>query len=1257
MTLQASSKRHPHNLVLCYHGCVRTRADVLTFREHIGDWIAQIRHLLRAGYTFVSPSQYLDWYNGDWNPPGPIACCHIDDGLADIWPACDWMAERSIPFGLAVIGRRQRKHEPEDGFAGWPMLRGYVDAGHAELLNHTFNMHHLAPVVKGGAIQTGPIMDSPAWTDTGDYVYIAPGDTRETWDFSHVDTGTLGFPLYGSDPFDGFATPITSTLRVVPKWTGTVQVLRFWQALGRPYGGGYSAQVEVRLDGTLVWSGTIEPVQYPTRRQWVEREMFWLTLDTPHAVAAGTPLEIEFKTLNAGPAVCLIYLVPDFSGDFEAETTCRALSQYAEPVPADVWPLITDFPAGYPWPGRAAIVLASGSGAAASDAQYEAYVGADLTANNAAIQTWLRAEWSIHAQAYAGDDTTLGTAELAGSHIGGAPIDIAIPFDCPATHTAEVVRWRNAGPQYDERYANLIDISIGASSGGPWTFLARYASRWRHYKWEEADIPPTALTGGVRYWLRFESRVPNPWGRPAVQRVLIDSVQDIVEGDAWPDGVHAYLETMSAAPSAADAPTQMIYPFGAFADRGQGSIVTSGVAEVSLPLQAALTAAGCDLGCTIYPARYERDDGTFREPGARYSRFTLGRQLIYGTAPPATTLDSIDAYAGIKFADVEHGGVRWQTSVEPDPAGNATVRHCAAALDFVAFDAWFANGAGGIARGALNDGGTYLEYEPTAGTYTPGETITEAGSGATAVLTWAEPAIGAMRVSAVSGIWTGGATITGVSSGATGVGQVPGPRAYADDKTWLQSRGVRCLLILNNNLGTGEPDPDIGSHVVNNPATYIPQIVAIAVDDGWDGITMNLEAVPAADRAAATAFFQQLASAMHAAGKLLHATAPATTGTDYDADWWCGWCDHDALARVCDAVKVLTYTESGPGTEPGSASPTWHFEATLAYLRVHVFAPFWPRLMIGARCFGHIWNALPDIDDAEYCTYAEAIAEGMLAAAEIVESDGEAYWTATNATGTRTCWFGTPHTVRRSVEAAARSGFGGVGIWKADDGDLYEYWPQWPQIGIEQMTSFSEERFPDDWAWFAVGAPAFKTLITEGDNAAESRVGINENGKRRYQLSRTLHNQTEVDWFIAFWQLRGGNRQGFRLRDWRDYKALNQALGVGTGAQTGFQLRKRYGNNDPVTGASSEFYRTIAKPKPGTVAVYLDGVAQPSGWTVSTTTGLVSFASAPGVGVIVSADCEFDVPVRFDNDEAPVQFDPEFGLTSLSGLRFREVPA
>jgi uncharacterized protein (TIGR02217 family) len=64
--------------------------------------------------------------------------------------------------------------------------------------------------------------------------------------------------------------------------------------------------------------------------------------------------------------------------------------------------------------------------------------------------------------------------------------------------------------------------------------------------------------------------------------------------------------------------------------------------------------------------------------------------------------------------------------------------------------------------------------------------------------------------------------------------------------------------------------------------------------------------------------------------------------------------------------------------------------------------------------------------------------------------------------------------------------------------------------------------------------------------------------------------------------------------------------------------------------------RTITKPVAGTLKVHLDGIEQASGWLVDTTTGLVTFSTAPALDVDVTADFEFDVPVRFDTDHMAV---------------------
>jgi uncharacterized protein (TIGR02217 family) len=65
-------------------------------------------------------------------------------------------------------------------------------------------------------------------------------------------------------------------------------------------------------------------------------------------------------------------------------------------------------------------------------------------------------------------------------------------------------------------------------------------------------------------------------------------------------------------------------------------------------------------------------------------------------------------------------------------------------------------------------------------------------------------------------------------------------------------------------------------------------------------------------------------------------------------------------------------------------------------------------------------------------------------------------------------------------------------------------------------------------------------------------------------------------------------------------------------------------------------------------------VEQLSGWLVSTTTGLVTFATPPPAGVAATAGFEFDVPVRFDSDALEVTLDLE-RLGSITSIPLVEI--
>jgi uncharacterized protein (TIGR02217 family) len=155
------------------------------------------------------------------------------------------------------------------------------------------------------------------------------------------------------------------------------------------------------------------------------------------------------------------------------------------------------------------------------------------------------------------------------------------------------------------------------------------------------------------------------------------------------------------------------------------------------------------------------------------------------------------------------------------------------------------------------------------------------------------------------------------------------------------------------------------------------------------------------------------------------------------------------------------------------------------------------------------------------------------------------------------------------------------------------------------------------------------------DHGGGDRIGAREAQRQlvargRWDVASGLKKQAQIDELIAFFRARRGKAYGFRFKDWTDYKATGQLLGTGDDALIQFQLVKHYPSGSVIE------VRTITKPVAGTVKIYLDGIEQLSGWSVDTTTGLVTFGTPPALGIEVTADFEFDVPVRFDTDHMAV---------------------
>ncbi len=182
---------------------------------------------------------------------------------------------------------------------------------------------------------------------------------------------------------------------------------------------------------------------------------------------------------------------------------------------------------------------------------------------------------------------------------------------------------------------------------------------------------------------------------------------------------------------------------------------------------------------------------------------------------------------------------------------------------------------------------------------------------------------------------------------------------------------------------------------------------------------------------------------------------------------------------------------------------------------------------------------------------------------------------------------------------------------------------------------FHDILFPLNIALSSTAGPEFSTDVTETAGGWEKRNQNWAGARLRFNVASGVKTRADYEAVLAFFYGRAGRANGFRFRDWSDNGSGDvdatpahddQVIGIGDGANQFFQLVKSY-MSGPVT-----YVRRISRPVAGTVLVGLGGVNQPSGWTVDTTTGLITFAVPPAAGIAVSAGYRFDVPARFDID-------------------------
>jgi uncharacterized protein (TIGR02217 family) len=161
---------------------------------------------------------------------------------------------------------------------------------------------------------------------------------------------------------------------------------------------------------------------------------------------------------------------------------------------------------------------------------------------------------------------------------------------------------------------------------------------------------------------------------------------------------------------------------------------------------------------------------------------------------------------------------------------------------------------------------------------------------------------------------------------------------------------------------------------------------------------------------------------------------------------------------------------------------------------------------------------------------------------------------------------------------------------------------------------------------------------------------IRSSAQRRWQQRRqTLHrpfytfdltsenlNQSQIETLNDFYLVHEYQDQddddAFLLRDPKDNERTNENIGVGDNSETQFTIKANY------TFGSKSVEVVQGHIVNGTETIYLNGSeVSTSDYVINYTTGLVTFDTAPGNGVQVTADYEFRRKCIFQEENLGIE--------------------
>lgn len=260
-------------------------------------------------------------------------------------------------------------------------------------------------------------------------------------------------------------------------------------------------------------------------------------------------------------------------------------------------------------------------------------------------------------------------------------------------------------------------------------------------------------------------------------------------------------------------------------------------------------------------------------------------------------------------------------------------------------------------------------------------------------------------------------------------GQISGSDAYGA-AAYAQAHQIAAYACISNyNDSLYDFDPQRAEIALTSAkGTLIADLVALAQEQGYQGVNIDFENIAASDdvatdRARFSNFIHELAAALHAAGLRLIISVPAKTADDL-ADSWSGPFDLAALGADADFLQLMTYDEHGGWSAAGPVSGADWVENVLRYT-TQIVAP--AKLLVGLPAYGYDWST-QGTQDVSWVDVPGL--QALPGAVQHWDEASQSPWLEYELDGVaHTLWYEDATSIQIKAALARQYALGGISVW------------------------------------------------------------------------------------------------------------------------------------------------------------------------------------------------------------------------------------